>query len=129
MISCDICGINSKSMRMYLVHMSYHRHVPVSFRCKYEQCVLVFKSYNRFKKHVTENHSDNSRSKFFPRNISCTLKNCKFYSKNKTGVNRHICLHLRGGSTLECPYYEFCKAKSVFKTVAAFKKHLIRNHF
>lgn len=101
MITCDICKRNLKSMNLYQLHMSYHRHLPrIRMICKYPLCGLSFNGYNKFKKHITESHKSKQeieRGIFLKRLVNCSLGGCSFKSTNKREICSHIYRHIRQG--------------------------------
>lgn len=86
---------------------------------------MAFKTYFKFKKHIKEKHVEGQDLQ----NVYCSVDGCQFQSKNRLEINKHVYSHLRKGCVVQCLLYQTCKSNILFKTVNAYRQHMLRRHF
>lgn len=131
MYKCLLCdGMTIESVRKYHIHQRFHRHtLGATFKCVYPNCRLVFKTYDRYNRHVIDNHTSN-RSVAVHNFNYCNVTGCHYKNRDKKRFCEHIYSHLKAGTKLKCPFIEQCKCIStVFEKVNVLRQHIIRKHY
>lgn len=122
LLKCSICKRQSKNMRSYIAHMSWH---TFNGRFKCHICGETFPYLKLHKNHMDFKHQINVDELFDPTHFQCYL--CKKYFENDLSLQYHILCHQKGDSSKE-EKYECIQCNEQFTTKYRHLIHMQSHH-
>ncbi len=130
MFVCRFCNIKFFVLNKYNAHLFLHRRISFpGFRCEFENCRRLFKSYLKFKNHIHRSHMKALSKNISDKIFKCAVTNCDFTTNIFNELKCHVYKHFKEYSEISCPLSSECKSITSFKSVNWLSNHFMRNHY
>lgn len=117
MFVCRFCDIRFFILKKYNAHLYLHRRISFpGFRCEFDGCKRLFKSYFKFKNHISRSHKPLTTVLIQNRLFQCSLKECKFSCTQYIDFKKHVYNHFHEFSEIMCPFSNECLTTTLFKS-------------
>lgn len=132
MFSCNICGSDFSTVKLYLLHCQIHSNLPkVRLPCCFNNCFKTSCSITGLRMHLSRDHSQQNRftrgkSHLACQSFQCSVTSCGALFTSGVNIIKHLRQHIRDGMKINCPIKGCNKQYHIASSLSC---HLSRDHY